>query len=221
MHIVEAGVGDETIKNLLDPGMFDRIIIDWSVLKFIPRDGINLPGETLASFAQTYLKMHGHWFIRDLTRTYPPLDETTTYKESDKRMTLGHNGRRYELYLQPGWTNQHYRQHFNLLPKYVRFTPELSDDDVWYEKMEDNVVIFTIDTFGVEMQDEWIDPLRRRSFECKEIDPELYPLQNERSHNDDPGLMFDCELGGARSNHGARTGGVQETEGCHDTEGPC
>lgn len=198
IHIIHGKVGDDYFDDM-KPGMFDIIIVDFSVIKFIElRD--------LAIFANVYMNSdRGHIFVRDLVIPVHISELPSAYKHTDKYISLKHvNEYEENIFLQPSWTTKHYMYYLNLTndysfeskcfgefqQRYCDFYGHIKDDVIWYDVIPNKAKIIIIKTLQTTEYEILKNIFKSHNLKCDRI--MSYPLSHEVGLSKLSTAMVDC-----------------------------
>lgn len=190
IHLIHGKVGDDNFDGI-EPGMFDIIIIDFSVIKFIDL-------QSLAIFANVYLNsQRGHLFVRDLVLPPDILELPSAYSDrTTKRITLEYpNNYTTNIQLQPSWTTEHYMYYLNLSNAYYftssAFSSSIKHDVIWYDVIPNGSKIIINRFLGNSKEYEMFQNIfNSHNLKCDRITS--YPLSHK--HGVTKG-MLDCTFG--------------------------
>lgn len=175
IHAVNGKVGDDLFSEI-NPGMFDVIIVDFSVVKFIDLT-------ELALFANVFLKPSGHIFVRDLK---VPFEEAlpSAYSSTSTKKTVYiryPNGHRESVNVQSDWTTRHYMHFLGLSHAYLLHYNgfRLEYDDNWNEKVKHQDEIKVMRQMMSKEYTVLKNIFEANQLKCNKID--TYPLSHRHS----------------------------------------
>tara|TARA_B100000482_G_C12609869_1_gene298583 strand:+ start:232 stop:1008 length:777 start_codon:yes stop_codon:yes gene_type:complete len=182
VHIVKGKIGDHDF-DIIVPGMFDIIIVDFAVLKFIKIID-------LAVFTNVFLEPNGHIFVRDLSLPTDIEELPSVYKRTDKQVTLEYpNGYSELLSLQPQWTTQHYKYYLGLSDSFTLtvFLKKLEDDKIWYDSIPNESNVHMIPQMSARDYNTFKEIFKAHTLKCNQAT--AYPLLNKHEPGRKQGML--------------------------------